>query len=369
MADQKHDGPPATTETIASDDRLRDVVIVGAGLAGASAAFHLTQAGADVLVLEKDEPSSGASGIGYGMVNPMMARKARPVWEVRNALHVLDLMGPPLQTSKGLWRPAGSVDQATLFQKAAEEHPDVGRWHDPETTERALPWLPAPWGALEVIEGRSLHIPSVVTHWTRGIELQSNRAIASWDEHDGIVTARCQNGQLFRTRKLLLCMGTALTTHPETSDLNLHVIKGQVARFKKPSGLPTILPPVSGHGYLVDAGDGSCWVGSTFEHTWTEEGPTAAGTEELRSKAANLASGFEQAELLDMKVGFRVTVPGSRKPMLGPISKKGNVWVFSGLGAKGLLFSAYLGSQIPTLFNKPEAIPEAFRVVRRSANP
>ena len=45
-----------------------DVVVVGAGVMGASVAFHLAEAGADVLVIERDEPASGSSGKPVGGV-------------------------------------------------------------------------------------------------------------------------------------------------------------------------------------------------------------------------------------------------------------------------------------------------------------
>src|SRR6476620_2212838 len=43
---------PEMTRTTA-DERQADVIVVGAGPAGASTAYHLAQAGVDVLLLEK----------------------------------------------------------------------------------------------------------------------------------------------------------------------------------------------------------------------------------------------------------------------------------------------------------------------------
>jgi glycine/D-amino acid oxidase-like deaminating enzyme len=47
-----------------------DVLIVGAGFLGSSLALHLAEAGADVLVLEAEEPGVGASGRNTGFVVP-----------------------------------------------------------------------------------------------------------------------------------------------------------------------------------------------------------------------------------------------------------------------------------------------------------
>ena len=43
-------------------DYQADVIIVGGGIVGCATAYHLTRAGADVLLLERDGIGSGASG-------------------------------------------------------------------------------------------------------------------------------------------------------------------------------------------------------------------------------------------------------------------------------------------------------------------
>src|SRR6266852_8839903 len=51
-------------------DRRADVVIVGAGYTGLSAALHLAERGADVVVMDAAEPGWGASGRNGGQVIP-----------------------------------------------------------------------------------------------------------------------------------------------------------------------------------------------------------------------------------------------------------------------------------------------------------
>ena len=47
-----------------------DVVVIGAGFTGLSAALHLAQSGINVVVLEAETPGWGASGRNGGQVNP-----------------------------------------------------------------------------------------------------------------------------------------------------------------------------------------------------------------------------------------------------------------------------------------------------------
>ena len=51
-----------------------DVVIIGGGFTGLSAALHLREAGVDVAIVEAMEPGWGASGLNNGQVIPTLSR-------------------------------------------------------------------------------------------------------------------------------------------------------------------------------------------------------------------------------------------------------------------------------------------------------
>lgn len=61
---------PAPSTPPLDGDRQADVVVVGGGFTGLSTALHLAERGADVVLLEANEPGWGASGRNGGHVNP-----------------------------------------------------------------------------------------------------------------------------------------------------------------------------------------------------------------------------------------------------------------------------------------------------------
>lgn len=61
--------PAAPTPPLAGEARA-EVCVVGGGFTGLSAALHLAEAGADVVLIEAEEPGWGASGRNGGQVNP-----------------------------------------------------------------------------------------------------------------------------------------------------------------------------------------------------------------------------------------------------------------------------------------------------------
>lgn len=64
--------PDAPATAALADDRSADVVVVGGGYTGLSAALHLAEAGADVTLLEAAEIGFGGAGRNVGLVNAGM---------------------------------------------------------------------------------------------------------------------------------------------------------------------------------------------------------------------------------------------------------------------------------------------------------
>src|SRR5579871_3293157 len=65
-----------------TDMRQPDALIIGAGAVGASAAYHLAQAGLSVCIVEAEGVASGATGAAEGLVGSVAKRKSGPVTEI-----------------------------------------------------------------------------------------------------------------------------------------------------------------------------------------------------------------------------------------------------------------------------------------------
>src|SRR6266567_3759225 len=61
--------PPIATPPLDQDKHV-SIAIIGAGIVGLSTALHLAGTGADVLVIDAQEPGWGASGNNGGQLNP-----------------------------------------------------------------------------------------------------------------------------------------------------------------------------------------------------------------------------------------------------------------------------------------------------------
>ena len=347
-----------------------DVVIAGAGLAGTTAAFHLSK-GSRVLLIEASGVGGGATGVGAGIASPILARKGNPAYEARSALDDLDKLmaevGFRAEPQRPLIRPALDKRQLRYYERSAVENPDLVEWLSTAESLARYPGVSAPLGSLRlkrghVINMRNFAIRVAAAAAERGCEIVAPAQLESWEESADDVAVRFSNAgnrrEAVRATRLILAMGVGYHTFESLRELNLHPVKGQLIRATCPAALCD-LPNVTGPGYLAhDSGD--IVLGSTFEHGVVDTKPSGNATREILSKMLPLVTGVRDADY-SASAGVRVTVPGTRLPMLGPISAGGRTWIYTGLGSKGLLMSAYLSARLPTYLADPEEIPVRMR--------
>ena len=128
----KHPMPPA-----APPEHIEtEVCIIGGGITGVSAAYHLTQAGRNSVILEAREPAMGASGRNAGMMVGGVAEhyaaaielygrvRARELWQFtldnREAVFALaQKIGAPIQRSD-MVRLANNEADVAAYKKSAQ---------------------------------------------------------------------------------------------------------------------------------------------------------------------------------------------------------------------------------------------------------
>lgn len=343
-----------------------DFIVAGAGLAGACAARRLAEHGS-VAVVERREPASGGSGAAAGLVNAILGLRARPVWRIEEALAALDetvaladaascyRRGPTL-------RPARDREQVERFRQAADEYPQHCTWLD----DPDFPWLRAPHGALRIETGGVVDLDGLIDKLLSGIEVYRMRLVG-WTESRTAAAARLTRSsgdgapEVLRARYLILALGRGYTAFPQLMRLRLHQVKGQTIRMTRPSALPAGAPHLAGTGYAASDG-GNLVCGSTYEHRFADLQPSHRATQSILKKVEQMLPSIRDAELLEERTGVRVTVPGIRLPMVGPLPGSRRVWIFTGLGAKGLLTGPLVAKELPGYLEDAGRIPGEIRV-------
>jgi glycine/D-amino acid oxidase-like deaminating enzyme len=148
---------PLITGFPARAARVNRVVVAGAGIIGASIAYHLSKRGAQVTVLEKQRPGSGATEKSFAWINATFSKQPRTYYDL-NLLGIAGWrrlcleIGADLQVQWGgsvPWYPSGA--DASKLQRDITRHQQWGysaHLIDEAEIHRLLPSIsPGPVGA------------------------------------------------------------------------------------------------------------------------------------------------------------------------------------------------------------------------------
>lgn len=284
--------PNSATYSSLDADRQADVVVIGAGLAGASTALHLAVRGIKVVVLEAQQPAAGASGRNAGHMAPYLeSLKPMQRWPdggqrllelfIHNRRLVFELC-----TQYGIEADAarvGYLDVARLRGWRGHFRAIAKRWKDFGYEVDAVGGsdLAALTGTSEYScglywrDGGRVN-PFLLTHGMiaaaqrHGAHIVGDSPVTSCEPFNGGWEVRTASGAV-RARKVVICtnghsgngffpdigrtnypcVASGLATQP-LSDADLaHINPSRAALIQHPVGLNPLV--IDGHGRLITA--------------------------------------------------------------------------------------------------------------------
>jgi glycine oxidase len=351
-----------------------DVVIVGAGLIGASVALKLREKGLQVALLDRQQPGQEASRAAAGMLAPgpddaaslplvplgkaslrlypgfvaaiEQASGKSTGFAQRGTLEIF--FGAEGESARDSFvaerNGLGIQTQAVSLRQAREMEPSLG----PEAAAAA--WIPEEATA----DPRLLMEAALSAAKARGVALRANCAaiglLGEGGRCAGVVTregtikaehvviaAGCFSGELTGE------IGRRAPTHP---------VRGQMLALRQPApsgtnphdptrsnvGRGTVGRVLrSANGYLVPHGDNRVLAGSTLEDAGFEKIVTPAGIRKILGAAMEMVPALAGAEILETWAGLRPATP-DRLPILGPTDIAGLI-VATGHYRNGILLA------------------------------
>ena len=321
-----------------------DCVVVGAGLAGATAAASLARRGWQVTVLDAaPEPCAGASGLPVGLVAPQISRDD-------NTRSRLSQAGVRLthQWCHVLLAQAADWDPCGIWQLQPGAPPAVPVWHPSGA-----------WIKPASLVAACLARPGV--HFRGGARVaQLVHDGATWLLLDANGTKLAGARQLVvaaaaESLPLLQKIGQANTQQaPARSNFKaMQILGGQVSWGLERPGDAAHFPdgPVNGHGSFVPHvpfdGAPAWFAGATYDTTSARHDRTGVGHLEnlqrlaqlLPATADVLAARFKTGEVRAWR-GSRCVSP-DRLPAVGPLDTHGHppVWLSLAMGSRGLTYA------------------------------
>jgi len=339
-----------------------DVVIAGAGLAGASAALWLSET-LQVTLVTGTNPAT--SSIAAGLVNPFAGLRmggrlnsetvCDDLIETLKRANALSTYNP-----SGILRPAYDQRQTLQFKSQSKINPQHIKWLSPDQIKRDHSYISAPHGAA-ITTGGILATPDMLNCILTTIR-KSHRVIhanvVAWKDRNSYVSVALDSGEVLNTKRLILALGAGYTSFSELLRLNLHKIKGQLVYVPVPEHVIVSLP-ISGYGYIVPEHE-RLILGTSYDHSPDNDHPTPEATNQILTLTKKMIPWLNSSTILGVSAGIRVGVPGTRSPMVGPLTS--NIWIITGLGSKGILLASYIARNLHSWMYDNAEVPHNFRV-------
>jgi D-amino-acid dehydrogenase len=357
------------------------VVVVGAGIFGASTAYHLARAGCAVVMVERDDQGR-ATAAGAGIVSPWgstVSDSAYYALLAQGARYYGQLVGMLSEDGEHdlgyakvgcLYVPSSADELDATEQRArarAVDAPEAGSIERLSADEarklfpplrRDQPGLFISGGAR--VDGRRVAAAMQRAAVKHGAQLINGSAelVMKGQRASGVLV----DGELIEADAVVATGGAWAPAFLAPAGVQLGVApqRGQIIHLKLPdtdTARWPILQPLSSH-YLLAFEDSRVVVGASRETgSGFDYRMTAAGVAEVLNAALNVAPGLASWTLHEVRIGFRPYADNQR-PKIGRVPSVDNLYIGNGLGPSGLAMGPFSGMMLAqAVTGKPTAIP------------
>lgn len=372
---------------------MSTVAVIGGGIVGASAAYHLAKAGVNTVLVEGEQPGRATSA-GAGIVAPGTSRRPLPEF--------YELAGPAVSYYSVLaddlaslnegdcgYEVCGSLMVADTEEKAAQ-HPQYKALME-QRREEGMPNLgdiseipPAEAKAMLPILGEmhaAIHISgsarvdgsimrAALTNAAEKLGVRILRSVARIDVHAGRATGIATEKESIPVDAVVVAAGAWTNTvlEPGGFSLPINPQKGQIIHLDMP-GQDTSRWPILGWGdsqYQLSFGPSRVVCGATREFgSGYDTRVTPAGVKHVLDEQLRICPGLADSTLVEVRVGLR-PYSDDALPYIGHVPGVDNLVVSAGHGPSGLQLGPYSGLLAAELAQglQPSTNIESFRLDR-----
>jgi D-amino-acid dehydrogenase len=344
------------------------VIIVGAGIGGASVAFHLTQLGADVSVIDNNAPGR-ATFAGAGIICPWLSHNRDQHYQelslaaFRYYPTLLAKLAAAGQTEIEYDQVGGLAVAESRYQLdpiiqrlekySANGIKEIGevRVLDPGGPKGWFPYLNPRLAGVYLsgairLSGESVRTALLNAGCAAGAKLLSGNAVLQ--RSGKTVTGIRIDGELITADTTVIAAGAWSVDLCRSLGLELALEpqRGQILHLKVPetnTGTLPVIVPVLNDYYLLAFRDSRVVMGATRETgSGFDARVTAGGVAEVLRECLQIAPGLSTATLAEIRVGLR---PMSKDglPLLGRPRGVDGLVIATGLGRYGLTVGPYVG--------------------------
>jgi glycine oxidase len=323
-----------------------EFLIVGNGLAGTMLAFEMLEKKLDFRIVASPRKTR-VSEIAAGMFNPLVFKRLTKSWLADKLLPIMkhkyrkleNLLGNQFYFEKPVLKPLSEQEKQLWMERIAD--PEFSKYIS-SIEEKSPEKLLIPAAGFGIVKGSGYVnlklFLELSDHFFRqqGVMIQSDFEIKNLDPEEKYFEA-----ENVKASKLVLCEGAHLTGNPFFSFIKLVPVKGEILLIYAPGLSEDFI--LNKQVFVLPVGSHLFKIGSTYDWKDLSELPTKKGKQSIIER-------FEKLVKVDYTVenhvaGIRPAV-SDRRPVLGAHPKYSNLYVFNGLGTKGVMLAPYFASEM-----------------------
>ncbi|AWB44639.1 FAD-dependent oxidoreductase [Paenibacillus sp. CAA11] len=353
---------------------MKKVIVIGAGILGASTAYQLSKMGSKVILVDRKDEGQ-ATDAAAGIICPWLSQRRNQAWYrlakagARFYPGLIEGLISEGETETGYARvgalsihqdPEKVVKMEERAQLRKADAPEIGGITrlDEQATAEQFPLLAEGYHSVHIsgaarIDGRALRDALIRSAQREGAVLIEGDAVLEFES--GHVIGVRVRGERILADEIIVCAGAWANQllKPLGVDLKVRYQKAQIMHLQldgqeDTSNWPVVIPPSD--QYLLAFDHQKIVIGATHENEVEgyDTRITAGGMQEVLNKGLELAPGLANSTFAEVRVGFRPFTPGFL-PVIGRVPGWEGLIAANGLGSSGLTMGPFIGSQLARL--------------------
>ena len=341
--------------------KIADYLIVGDGYAALFFAHRLIMENKSFYLFSENKQS--ASQVSAGIINPVVLKKFTTFWLAQEQIHDLQktLSEMAEYTGRNYWinepihRIFHNIKERELWQKKANDETLSGFL---STAFVSFDTILNPFGTGMVDQSARLNV-SLFFHDFFKFLSENDRLIPEQFDYNALNPVQNQY-KTIEYKNIVFCEGMGVVENPFFKDIPLQPNKGHHLKVKISKPIRTKVTLKKKH-FLFPLEDDLYYYGGTYDRNESHHDIDETAKDQLVKGLEEFYP--EPFEVVDVQFGFRPTVK-DRRPILGNHHEFKNLFVFNGLGARGILNGNYFAGELFQLIEHGKPLPEEVSLER-----
>jgi glycine oxidase len=344
---------------------MTDFIIVGRGLAATTLMHVFYRSGITFKVVSKDNLSK-CSRIAAGIWNPVVFKRMTKSWLADNLVSTLNLfysecestLNKKLITHRPIIKPFTEDQEKKLWKEKAasflENFIDPGIYDLPDESLKHLK-INNGYGVVKGCGNLD-----VAAYLDASETFFKDHVVDEVFDHKELQIKEEVLYKNIKAKSVIFCEGYLVKNNPFFWWIPLKPAKGEILTVRA-QDLELKDSIFNRDGFLMDISDKIFRVGATYEWRDLSEESTQEGLNELHNKLERMINC--PYTILKHEAGIRPS-SSDRRPIIGAHPQHKRLFVFNGLGTKGVMLAPYFAKNFVNFYLQKEAIHKEVNVSR-----